>query len=412
MKEWRPLVGPELRAQCLKVAEEVAAALVADPPADGRLASGAAGCALLHAYLEEAFPGRGHGEHAVASLDRAIESVATEAYDGGLFTGLSGIAWVAEHVQPWLVDPGEDDANEQVDEALLAMTADYAVSRKLDLIAGIVGVGVYARAREGRGRSAALLDQILRVLEERMIHDGAGLTWAGDLALLDDAPGVASIERYFDLGLAHGVPGMISFLAGVEEGGELGARAETLLAGAMKWQLAQRLPPNSGGAFAYYAAPIGDDRLARNAWCRGDAGAAIALVAGALRLGDLTLEAATLDIARNAAARLDAASGVVDAGVCHGSAGLALINARLFQATGEPAFAGAAEHWVARTLALREPNAGFSGYCRVNGREREPASGLLFGATGVALTLLACATEHAPRWDAVFLPTLRRASAP
>ena len=408
MKAWRPLARPELRAQCLQIAEEVAAALVEDPPRDFGLADGAAGCALLHAYLEEALPGRGHGGHAIESLDRAIESVSGEEYDAGLFTGLSGIAWVSEHVQPWLVDPGDDDANGEVDEVLISRTADYPETGKLDLIAGIVGIGVYARVRAGRGRSPELLDQILRVLERRAIREGDRLCWPGDRELLAEAPGGASIDRYFDLGLAHGVPGMISFLAEFEAESPLFARARVLLEGAMKWQRSQQLSTESGGAFANYASPLGDDVLARNAWCRGDAGAGIALVAGAFRLGDPALEAAALQIARRSAGRLGPSSAVVDAGLCHGSSGLALINARLFQATGAAAFAEAVDYWIEKTLSFREPGTAFAGYRRVHLGAREPAKGLLFGATGIALALLACATEHPPRWDSAFFPALSR----
>ena len=45
-------------------------------------------------------------------------------------------------------------------------------------------------------------------------------------------------------------------------------------------------------------------------------------------------------------------TGVVDAGLCHGSAGLAHLFNRMYQMTAEPILADAARLWVGRTLEL------------------------------------------------------------
>lgn len=80
--------------------------------------------------------------------------------------------------------------------------------------------------------------------------------------------------------------------------------------------------------------------------------------------------------------------GAVDAGLCHGSAGLAHIFNRHWQATGERVFADAARRWFGRTLARIDHVSG---------------GGFLSGRAGVALALLHAASAREPTWDRVLL---------
>src|SRR5262245_54905738 len=73
-------------------------------------------------------------------------------------------------------------------------------------------------------------------------------------------------------------------------------------------------------------------------------------------------ERASLRIALRAAERPDATAGVIDAGLCHGAAGLAHIFHRLHRATGDVRLAGAARRWFARTLEMRHSRRGFGGF--------------------------------------------------
>jgi hypothetical protein len=84
---------------------------------------------------------------------------------------------------------------------------------------------------------------------------------------------------------------------------------------------------------------------------------------------------------------------------------------RLFQATGEECFAEAARFWLERTLAMRQPGRGIGGYLSWSPGEdgalawrAEP--GLLTGAAGVALALLAAATPVEPSWDRMLLASV------
>jgi hypothetical protein len=103
-----------------------------------------------------------------------------------------------------------------------------------------------------------------------------------------------------------------------------------------------------------------------------------------------------------AAARTVATSGVVDATFCHGSAGLAHILNRLNQPD-------ASRAWVEHTLRLRKKGVGLGGYAHVsqdsaNNEVLAAETGLLTGIAGIALVILAAASQQEPTWDAILLP--------
>jgi hypothetical protein len=122
----------------------------------------------------------------------------------------------------------------------------------------------------------------------------------------------------------------------------------------------------------------------------------------------------SLSVARNAARRRGRASGVADAGLCHGSAGLGHLFNRLWQATGKREFRSAALHWFERTLAYRHPGRGIGGFTAIISTASDRLTqasdpGILTGSAGIGLALLAAATAVEPGWDRLLLLDLRPA---
>jgi hypothetical protein len=77
----------------------------------------------------------------------------------------------------------------------------------------------------------------------------------------------------------------------------------------------------------------------------------------------------------------------------------------MHQATGEDWLADAARAWFARALDMRQPNGvgGFLGYTPSAEAPWRPETGLLTGAAGIGLALLAACTSVEPEWDRVLL---------
>jgi hypothetical protein len=281
-------------------------------------------------------------------------------------------------------------------------TSDY------DLVYGLAGLGVYSLERLPRALARTSLERIVDRLAETATHSAAGVAWHTGPELLGEAraefPG-----GYENLGLAHGVPGVIALLGRILAAGIAMEKARPLLAGAVAWLLAQKGKCGGGSLFPNWIAEGHEPSASRAAWCYGDPGVAAALFVAARGAGEPAWEAEAVSIARAAAARAPETAFVKDAGICHGAAGLGHIYNRLFQATGEHSLGEAAEFWLEHALALRrlgEEVAGFPAWRPAFGgapARWEAEAGLLVGAAGVAIALAAATSSVEPAWDRVFL---------
>ncbi len=380
----------------------------------GSLAGGHAALALVHAALDAALPGEGHAARVGRSLDRAIDALATTTMSPGLYGGFSGIAWVTELLQGEPGGPPEADPLAAIDDALGTYLSRSPWDEPYDLIAGLAGLGVYALERLPRPSAVTLVALIVDRLEESAQPRRPGVAWRSNPEwLLPELRRDPNPE--WNLGVAHGVPAIVAFLGGVCAAGiepRIERKAHALLEKAVVWLLAQELPKGQAGCFAYAVGPGIPTVAARAAWCYGDPGLAATLLLGARAVGESAWERAAIRIALRAARRPADTCGVVDAGLCHGAAGLAHIFHRLYRATEDERFAVAARSWFARTLAMWRPGRGFGGFAKYTSNAQgamgwEADSGFLTGTGGIALALAAALTSFEPEWDRALALSLR-----
>lgn len=420
---WSPILTGALASSALEAVRAIGEALRTPPPTlapDGSpvpageepaLANGRAGQALLYAYLAKAGLARRARETSQALLDEAAEAVTKVSLPPWFYQGFPGVAWAVAHVDE-VEERNDVDPSEEIDAALHACLSRSPWVDDYDLVSGLVGLGVYALERLPRPGARGLLALIVERLEEMSERTETGVRWLTPPGLLPDHQREKAPNGYYNLGLAHGVPGVIALLGGVCAAGIARAKARRLLDGAVSWLLSQKRPRNASSAFPALTAPGMPARPARSAWCYGDPGIAVALLCAARAVENVSWEREALEIARRAAARPPDQAGVRDAGLCHGAAGLGHLFNRMYQATGDRCLGDAACSWFARTLALRRPGCGIAGYAALQSRAGEPARwrddpGLLTGATGIALALLAAVTPIEPAWDRMLLASLR-----
>ncbi|WP_309896447.1 lanthionine synthetase C family protein [Archangium sp.] len=407
---WRPLLEGGLAEQARQTIMDIVEALEAGEvePArdDPSLAGGEPGLALFHSVMERVRPGEGHARRALECLERAFESVAALGRGPTLFTGYPGVGWVAEHLRGHLFD-AEDDPARAVDEALEDALRAVPFPGEYELVHGLVGLGVYALERRTEPAGRRLLERVVTHLTHRAERDGDGAFWVTERR---SAPGV----KHVDLGMSHGVGGVVALLAAACRLGHQEARP--LLAEAVSWVLARRQQDGGRSLFPGSWVPGTGPVRARapNAWCYGAPGLSVALLSAARALGDERWERAALEIARGEAQATLGQEAVTEVGLCHGTAGLGHLHHLLHQATGEPLFAEAARTWFQRTLALRRPGGGLAGFSTretFEGHacpERPAAPGLLQGVAGLALALVSAVYPVAPAWGRVLLLELPR----
>ncbi|HEX4964378.1 MAG TPA: lanthionine synthetase C family protein [Thermoanaerobaculia bacterium] len=406
---WSPILPPETAGRALQVVGEIAAALESRPasasPAGGPgLAGGTAGLALFFSYLDQARPEEGFDELAMELLEEAVTATAESPLLPSLYSGFSGVGWIMEHLRGRLYEDEEgEDSGEEVAAALAEHVGITPWLGHYDLISGLVGFGVYARERLPRSGGKECLRRVVERLSELAEHGPHGATWLTGPGLMPQREVDLFPAGSYNLGLAHGVPGVIALLGVAQESG---IESQPLLDDAVAWLLAQKLPADEESVFGYSVAAGVEQGSSRVAWCYGDLGIAASLLVAARAIGESDWEREALAITHRAAARSLESSGVIDAGLCHGAAGVAHLFNRLHQATGDPALGDAARRWIDQTLALRTPGVGIGGYQmwvpdedRNLGWRDDP--GFLTGSLGVGLALLAAATEVEPEWDRV-----------
>ena len=386
---WRPILEGDSGARAAQAVTELARILAepeALPPAS--LASGGPGLALFFAYLARARPGQGHEARASRFLDDAIDALAVETLDASLYAGFTGVAWTAEHLD------GSDEADDpvqEIDGALLEHLARSPWTGDHDLVSGLAGAAVYALERMPRRSARACLELIFDRLEETAERRAGMATWKTGAALASDASRRHRPHGQYDVGVAHGVPGLVAILAAMAAAGIGGGRARTLFEQATAWVQSCRLPDEPGRArFPYFAGPDITPAPARFGWCYGDPGVAAALLTAARSAGDESLAGEALALARRAAAEPATRPDVTDAALCHGAAGVAHIFNRIHQVTGDATCAGAARRWFGRALEFETGG-----------------PGLITGAAGTGLALLAATSAVEPAWDRLLLVSSR-----
>lgn len=335
--------------------------------------------ALVRSYLAQDEVVGDPDDAAGASLVAAITAFAGTVGTVSLYGGAAQLGWVIAH----LTDGEAADAMCTKIDAALATQLAGAWSGDHDLISGLVGIGVYALERGEPG--LAIATRVIDHLEAAARPRGDGIAWFTAPALLPAWQQEMAPDGYWNLGVAHGTPGVIAWLARCAAHGVEPARAGRLLDGAVAY-LRGVAPPGTARIPSWEGlAPT-----RRLAWCYGDLGSSLALLSAGKAVGREDWRDEALAMARTCAGTSRADANISDSTLCHGASGAFHLFHRLAMATGEPLFAEAAITWLER-LSSYTPT--------------DPQS-FLEGSGGVALALHAAISDVDPAWGRMMLVDL------
>ncbi|MDQ4025309.1 MAG: lanthionine synthetase C family protein [Actinomycetota bacterium] len=421
---WDPLVEGERAAQARAAIGGVIAALRIPPaaaPAENEdpdqrsideisLGRGRAGYALLYDYVTRAGLATDQRDVAMKFLDEAAEGVAELAVSPSLYMGFPGVAWTMQLLHG---DAADVDPSSEIDEVLTAYVSRSPWIGDYDLISGLTGVGVYALERLPRRGAAECLGGVVARLAELAERRRTGITWFTRPQLLPPQSRRQHARGFYNVGVAHGVPGVVGFLGACCAADAASDEAFPLLEGAVEWMLSTRLPDGAPSRFPAVVSPNDKPEPARSAWCYGDPGIACALLVAAQATGRADWEREAVETGFAAARRPPETARVEDASLCHGSAGLMHLFNRLYRGTGVDEFRDAALFWFDRTLSFGNSESGVGGFATWSPEDgaMRPYPGFLQGAAGVALALASSLSADEPEWDRVLLASARGRSA-
>jgi lantibiotic biosynthesis protein len=411
-RAWRALfTGAEaepLRARIEAIASSLSGF---DPELGPGLSSGAAGRALLFHHLAA-----GHADAAPRAalaerwMERAAELLAHTRTSAGLFEGFAGVGFAAT-VLGWQ----EGDALAAIDDGVSLAVERDDQHQLCDVITGPLGLGVYLLRRPAAVGGPAL-DRILEQIATRAQIDAEGARWFSTSESFHSEGRRRSYPQgCYDLGLAHGLAGIVTFLSRVLGRGRGAAtRLAPLIEAAITWLWRKQLPrPRDDGQdwpsrFGGFVLPDGrpEPRPSRASWCYGDVGIGVSLWRAGEACQRPEWQADGLALVKAAARLSEQRAGVSDACLCHGSAGLGHLCNRLFQESGDPELQQLARHWLKVAVRQAQHPEAAGGYRFPGGSERpgwHEDLTVINGVAGVGLALQSAISEEEPTWDAMLL---------
>ena len=380
------------------------------------LLDGKAGIVLLNAYLSRLFPEKNYSETTFSLLDELNDSLSNDEMDHSMSGGVAGIAFAFQHLRNIGVLDKSDDLNLSEMDEFIGSGIDHDFNTdNWDPLHGMVGLGIYFLERHKETGERKYLEKVIDYLSRMRTAVDEHKVW------ITPGYGKYSNDNY-NFGMAHGMPGILSFLAQVYTRGIKQREIEEMILSCLPFLLQNEYGedkenwlPAGQARFptTIDVTPINDDQKqgSRLAWCYGDLCMANALVHCGRALQNHKWKTRGIDIAIKTTKRNFESAGCMDAPFCHGTTGLVHQYQRFYQLTGNEVFKYASEKWVNITLKqYYKPGNGVGGYffrClneKKNLFEYVPQHGLLEGSAGIALVYLSWLHNNLkPDWDIIFL---------
>ncbi|MFE0103526.1 lanthionine synthetase C family protein [Streptomyces sp. NPDC059009] len=422
------------------------------------LGEGAPGIALALLHAAEVFDDDGYMRAGRLQLRRTAEATATTPLtSAGLYSGTAGIVWVvAEYARR---EPRYlrtlTAMTDQLARQSLALThplsAGSVAPYDYDVLEGAAGrLAALLKAAEVLGRPATgatreaiddLVDYLLALT--RADGNGDGMpTWVCAPASYPTALGTGAgtatgrwyaetfPEGHFNLGFAHGPPGILAALCRVDlahthgvvgRGGRGDTRARLVrqrIDALVRRMDAWRLDGHDHPAWAALVPPDPATGLpdtgaaqepARAAWCYGAPGIAASLLSAATASAACGAPGGAVDLATAALLGVRRAPAeqqrLFSPTVCHGLAGLLAICGRAAAHTREPDLRQMCAELRSRLCAYADPDHPYLFADRPVPERPEHRPGLLTGAAGALLALLGSVSPEAAEWDEVLFLT-------
>jgi lantibiotic biosynthesis protein len=449
MAGWTPVVAGDLASSAIAVARTVATRLntpecleraISEAPRQSAftnricwvphsLSQGHAGLAVLCGYLDACFPEEHWDLKAREHLQFAAR--AAEAFPElplGIFSGLSGLGFAAWQLSRGgkrylrLLNSLDDSTCFRAIAAGQSIRGRQGVSfAEFDAISGLSGVGAYLLCRCDEPRMMTALSSIVEGLVDLLSEGGRLPRWYTPAHLLGDEQTRAYCPHgNLNFGLAHGVPAPLALLSLAHAAGVRVPGLEEAIARTADWLCETRFDDEWGinwpavlplvqtdmgngdrlQALSVRSAPDGPSRCA---WCYGSPGIARALWLAGEALDRQDYRELAISAMEGVFRRPIAVRRIDSPTFCHGGYGLLAIALRFSHDMGGSAFFDEIGALVQQLLDSYQPES-LLGFRHLETRDNEmDQPGLLEGAPGVALALLASATGAEPTWDRLFL---------
>ncbi|MBQ4847152.1 lanthionine synthetase C family protein [Pseudoalteromonas sp. MMG005] len=321
-------------------------------------------------------------------LELLQEGLAEQSFE--LSNGLAGQAWVLEYLNQANQDDYDADLLEDVDALFVESLAHNPWLGEIEMVLGLSGYAPYAARRARFTDQTELYTVIVNGLASVSTKlDNGHITWSqpSESVYRFDKDEDSPRGPEYNLGLAHGVPGIIAALLPAVHIPKLKEQVTELLLGGCDWLLEQQNPDKA--ANACFGSCAGEGYESRLGWCYGDLTIALTLARVGKAIDRPHYVEQALEIAIHSAQR-DAESGhIIDAGLCHGFVGLVTIYQLLNHIMPHPVLSDAMNTWLEYSLKQYDER-GIEALYSFNGLDKTHSEdfGFLMGYAGIGIGLI------------------------
>ena len=310
--------------------------------------------------------------------------------------GLAGIYWLLQYMVN--IDSIEPEDISAIPTQILKNTSVNLLKQgNFDYLHGALGC-IYILLYTNKNKNEhTYYSEIISIFEEQIISSSTSYM----IEDFDHKIG-KKIAGQVNWGLSHGIPSIFKFLLKcVSHNIEVNI-ATNMLFVIFNYIRSNSNRRNTGYHFPYSSklgVPINFNT--RLAWCYGDLSLGLILYQGSVILKNCEMQKYALEILKDTTRRKTVDETMIyDAGICHGSAGVAHIFNKMWHYTKDELFKEATDYWIQRTLNYASHRDGIAGYKMYNPTKNMYTNsyGLLEGAAGIGLVLLSYLTGDFS-WD-------------
>ncbi len=318
---------------------------------------------------------------------------------------LSKFGWLVENLRKTgFIDINESILSEEIETILFKDMIDNIKNDNYDLLHGGLCHGLYFVSKLPDEKIYNYIDILVDELDKSsIITENKRRKWISTIRYDKNIIG-------YNIGMSHGMASIIAFLSKLLKlDCFYRGKIKNLLQEAINYLLDQKIYNyNKSSLFSNLAIESSNLITAsRLAWCYGDLGIAISLWHASQALKNKNLEKEAINILLHSSLRRNLKqNGIIDAGICHGTTGIAHIFNRMYNYTNIEIFKETSEFWYKETLKMAKFEDGLVGYKswkteKYGGWVND--YGLLEGISGIGLALISAVSDIEPKWDECLL---------